>query len=503
MLWAFEAKAQEPAATEMPPMSKELKKLDKERVKVIKQYNDGKSYDKEMNKALEAYNNVIAKKPDETAAANWFMAETMENIKAWDEHYEWLKKTEESLTPNDRFYGILTHSRLGWSHYLGRGCEINEELTVYHFHKAYEYDPVRGSWDNAHIYLLGINDSQPDFIMALTLFSHATHTTLRWPEVYAIEYYLNGIADNTVTEEAWNNYIQGYLMFCIKSSVNEAIIYLNKSAEAGFLPANKLLGDIYLGSQQVQTAIDVIRPAAEANYPPAVHQLGYYIETTTWGKLGQWKEMEQVASLYLKGAELGFPASQNTAGYMYLNGYGHVIQRNPSEAVRWFETAIISGEPSARVGKNLALQAINEEQYKIICQEIQNLTDNIESIINKYQPSSGSYKPSSGYARTGNTSSSGSVDKSQVTKQTNYYKNCISHGKHWIKSYNEACAAQEAAKATNDWIAVSQAGDRKLNSIKRMQALLREMDQHRTKAELAGGSIPVDETEAAMRQLVK
>lgn len=496
--------AQEPTASEMPEMGKELKKLNKACSSVINNSRKGNDIDKDMQKVAQAYDAVSEKTPGEIAAANYHMADMYYNLKSWDECYKWLKKTEEVLTENDNYYGYGTHNKLGWSYYLGRGCAVDEQLAVDHFLKEFEFDPVRGYWDNALVYLLGMNGEKSDCIMALNLLNSSV-VMLRWPLIYAIEFYLEN--SGTVSDETWQNYLKGFRLFTVDGSVDEAIPYLEMAVNNGFFPAYKLLGDVYLGKGNIAKAIEVVAPASDANYAPTVHQHGYYVERSTWGKMFQWDEMQKAASLYMKGAELNYPPSQIAAGYMHLNGYGKAISKNSEEAYKWFDTAIRCGEPSASEGKKLAIKAINKEAWQRIAQEVQNLGNNVEAIIARYTTKSSAIESNSvnsiGAAESNHAgTNSATSDSGEIRRNESFYKKYVSDGEYWIKKYNEAVADQAVCDAKDDWIGFSQAGDRKLRAIDRMKSILKSMEHHRQRAARAGGNIPVSDVEAAMKGLI-
>lgn len=504
-LTAPSVQAQELKASEMPKMGKELRKLNKACSSVTNNFRKGKDLAKDLEKATKAYETVIAKTPEETVAANYHMADMYWNIKSWDESFKWFKQTEAALTTDDHFYGQGTHNKLGWSYYIGRGCEVNEQKAVEHFAKEFEFDPVKGNWDNALVYMIGMNGEKSDCIMALNLFNLAENVMIRWPRIYELEYYLEN--RDRISDETWENFLKGFTLFTVYSDADNAIPYLEKAIEGGYIPACVLLADLYLGQGKgYAKAIDVVTPATNANYPPALHQNGYYMELSTLGKFFQWEEMAQTASLYMKGAEFGYPPSQITAGYMHLNGYGKAIAKNSEVAYKWFETAMQNGEPSASKGKDLAAATINKEAWQRIANEVQNIGNKVEAIISHYTSKSGASSSTSSYVGTSESSSStsslGNTNRAEIMRHENYYKKYISYGEAEIKRYNRAVAEQKVCDAKDDWIGFRQAGDTKSRAISAMKSTLRSMEHHRQKAAKAGGNIPVSDVEAAMRALI-
>ena len=492
--------AQELKASEMPEMGKELKKLNKACQSVINNSKKGKDIEKDMQKVTQAYDAVLTKTPAETVAANYHMADMYYNMKSWNECFNWLKKTEESLTENDHFYGQGTHNKLGWCYYFGRGCEKNEKLAVEHFWKEFEFDPIKGNWDYALVYLLGMDNKKSDCIMALNHFKLATNIMLRWPYIFAIEYYLENI--ETISDETWQNYLTGFELFTVDGSADEAIPYLEKAVTDGFLPANVLLADLYLGKGNVAKSIEIITPASDKDYAPAVHQHGHYIEVSIFGKLFQWDQMAKLASLFIKGANLGYPPSQNTAGYLYLNGYGKAVDKNPSEAYKWFETAILSGEPSASKGRDLAASAIKKEAYQQIAAELQNIANKVDAIKARYQSKPGVTSSNNSTITSSVESTSSNADNSEILRHENYYKKYVSYGEAAIKRYTQAVADKAACEAKNDWIGVRQASSAKSRAEEDMERILNSMEHHRKQAARAGGNIEVSKVEQTLRDLI-
>lgn len=501
ILLSSTAQAEELKASEMPEMGKELKKLNKACGSVTNNFRKGKDTTKDIQKAIQAYDAVIAKTPEETVAANYHMADMYYNMKSWDDCFKWLKKAEASLTENDHFYGQGTHNKLGWAYYFGRGCEKNEKLAVDHFWKEFEFDPIKGNWDYALVYLLGINNQKSDCIMALNHLKLATNVMLRWPYIYAIEYYLENIEN--ISDATWQNFLTGFKLFTVDSSVDEAIPYLEKAINDGFLPANVLLADLYLGKGNVTKSIEIIIPASDKGYAPALHQHGHYIELSIFGKLFQWDQMAKLSSLFINAANLGYPPSQNTAGYLYLNGYGKAVDKDPREAYKWFETAILSGEPSASKGRDLAAGAIKKEAFRQIADELQNIGNKVESIIRTYssKPEVVSSSIENINVNTAAATSSG-IDKSEINRHENYYKKYVSYGEAAINRYNNAVADKTTCDAKNDWVGFRRAQDSMRKAEEDMERILNSMEHHRKQAERAGGNIEISKVEQTLRDLI-
>lgn len=80
--------------------------------------------------------------------------------------------------------------------------------------------------------------------------------------------------------------------------------------------------------------IDKIKQKAKNNDPVAQFQLAILYDQGTHVK----QDLEKAANLYLKSANSGYAASQNSIGSMYQ--YGEGIQKNYKEAVYWYKKAV-------------------------------------------------------------------------------------------------------------------------------------------------------------------
>lgn len=67
-----------------------------------------------------------------------------------------------------------------------------------------------------------------------------------------------------------------------------------------------------------------------------------------------------------------------------MYGYGTAVKANATIALKWFESAIRSGEPTAANGKETTIKAINKEKYEEISQEVKNLTNKVTAIIERH-----------------------------------------------------------------------------------------------------------------------
>lgn len=487
------------AQSEIPKLKTPTRRLRTSFSKVVAQHQMKYDYTYALEETEARYATVMAKAPEDMAAANWFMAEMTENLKQWDENFMWLKKAEESLKPTDHFFGTLTHSRLAWSYYLGRGCIRDEEKALEHFIKSYEYDNVRGAIGLGEVYLHGLCIGSSNYLLALDYFEQSVHSQLRWPIIYAIEYYLNGKENNTVTDETWETFLAGYKLYMIDAKPKEAIPYFKSACEMGFMPAYEYLADLYLKSDGTPKAIETILPASNAGYAPALHQHGYYIMRRTYGKIGQWADMNKAADLIGQAASMGYPVSQMSLGEMYSKGYGTTIMIDWEESLKWYDAAVRNGEPAAKEGRDLALKEVKKKQFDAIAREIEGLSSAITAIVNHYSDGQSAAITYSRNKSSDGGNGSSSVNEAEVRRHRQFFDGYAASAKSWINNYVEAVAEKEAAK---DRLALSHAQDKLRRAEERMESLLRSMEHHREQAERNGGSIPTHDVELTMRKLL-
>lgn len=368
--------SQKPITEPLKP-SKLLNNLQKKSQSIISNIIAKKEVkDKKYEELNKAYNEILTKSPQDEAIAKYYMSLVSQAKKDFVQYANYLLEAEAKLSPSEKYYQLEVNNRLGWLRYTGQGIEKDEFKALDHFEKAYETDSIRAAFSMAMINMIGIGDSPADYISSISLLQQSNHQ-LRFSLLYSIQYYLNGLENNSITTEAWDNYIEGLILYTVESLSDEAIPYLEKSINLGFIPARKTLADIYFIKRNIDKAIEIITPASELSYPPAVHQHGYYIYTTTIGKLFQYEPMAQVASLWQKGADLGFPNSLWVVGELYTNGYGLAIKKDLNMAYNYLNAAVESGMVEAEPNLNNVKKQINQEMVDAVAFELKKLSTDI------------------------------------------------------------------------------------------------------------------------------
>jgi TPR repeat protein len=112
-------------------------------------------------------------------------------------------------------------------------------------------------------------------------------------------------------------------------------------AAAGLTPAQHLArskGMRALKLGEFATAVELLRPIAEAGDPEAQNAIG---ELLTEGKPGVTVDVVEAAALFRKAAIQGFAAGQVNLGLMLEHGQG--VIRDEAEAARWYRRAALEG----------------------------------------------------------------------------------------------------------------------------------------------------------------
>lgn len=122
--------------------------------------------------------------------------------------------------------------------------------------------------------------------------------------------------------------------------------YYDVAADAGYIPANSMLGAAYLtgfaGDKNPDKAVKYLKEAGEAGYAPALYQLGkaYY---TGDGVAKDWK---LAGAYFAAGARQGHPGAQLAAARMY--DFGESVAPDPKRALGYYKDAAIKGVPAAQ-----------------------------------------------------------------------------------------------------------------------------------------------------------
>lgn len=170
---------------------------------------------------------------------------------------------------------------------------------------------------------------------------------------------------------------------------DEAVLWLQRSAEQGNIVAQVELGVVFDKMQDYAQALVWYRKAAEQGHPRAEYNLGlayqngeavpkdmaqaiaWYRKAADQGDvLAEWnlavvydhglgvpQDYSQAAILYREPAERGIPQAQYNLGLLYL--YGRGVPKDAAQAVPWLRKAAEQGETGAQY--NLGACYVNGE----------------------------------------------------------------------------------------------------------------------------------------------
>jgi TPR repeat protein len=128
----------------------------------------------------------------------------------------------------------------------------------------------------------------------------------------------------------------------VREDVAKALEWFLKSAESGFVEAQRRLADFYQGTHDYVEAVKWFRKAAEQGDVPAQCSLGlcYYDGE------GVQQNYAEAAKWVRKAAEQGDIIAQKNLGVFYDRGHG--VSQNDGEAVRWYRKAAEQGSAGAQ-----------------------------------------------------------------------------------------------------------------------------------------------------------
>jgi TPR repeat protein len=124
----------------------------------------------------------------------------------------------------------------------------------------------------------------------------------------------------------------------------QAVLWLQKSAEQGNIVAQVELGVVFDKMQDYAQALIWYRKAAEQGHPRAEYNLGLAYQN---GEAVP-KDMAQAIAWFRKAADQGDVLAQSNLGVAYENGVG--VQQDYSQAAAWYRKAADQGLAEAQYG---------------------------------------------------------------------------------------------------------------------------------------------------------
>lgn len=115
----------------------------------------------------------------------------------------------------------------------------------------------------------------------------------------------------------------------------------NGNKEAQYQYANSITSTLNPKEEDYQKAVIWLRKSAEQGYAPAQSRLGYYY----WAGQGLKKDFEQAVFWYRKAAEQGNEIAQYNLGVCYANGQG--VEKSDNSSFIWIKKAAEQGYDAA------------------------------------------------------------------------------------------------------------------------------------------------------------
>ena len=200
------------------------------------------------------------------------------------------------------------------------------------------YFGTSGRMDRAKAYEIFSKGKGPSQVMAAIMCKTGTGTTKDVTKAKGHLAASGGAFECLPDDDPVADWILGCLneesLGC-EGSMEKAVSYYRRSAEAGFAPCQNNLGLCYDKGrgvpQSYEEAAMWYRKAADQGYPVAQNNLGncYY------NGQGVPQSYEEAVKWYRKAADQGNAYSQYNLGNCYYNGQG--VQKSFDEAVEWFK----------------------------------------------------------------------------------------------------------------------------------------------------------------------
>jgi uncharacterized protein len=126
-----------------------------------------------------------------------------------------------------------------------------------------------------------------------------------------------------------------------KGELRKALMLFSEAGMQGYAISQYNVGTLYLqhangNHEHLDIGQTWVMKAAQQDFPAAVHKIGDLFRTGLSSNKGLIlkQDMDEAFLWYRRGAELGFPLSQNNMGYFYLQGIS--VPKNEAKAFYWY-----------------------------------------------------------------------------------------------------------------------------------------------------------------------
>lgn len=309
----------------------------------------------------------------------------------WDleKSKEYLEKAESIMDATDTTLCKDVYYNLGLVYYHDwAGGDLDKAID--YFEKASDLD-IKCSNVLGQMYQFGIGvDAEP--ALALEYYQDCAHGGGdSYANLYAMMYVMEKIAEGNLDEAAYAKYRDAIILesrgegtiYCETEDKENVLAYLKEAAEAEFVPAMFELG-AYLAcnprmceESEWLEGLDWLLKAAEKNYPPAMHMLGYATENLYHRVAFKVPSIDrrlepntaEAIPFYKKAAAAGFPPSQCAVGLYYFNNGDY------ASASYWYGEAASVGYARAQTlldNFDAKVEAIQKAQLEAAIQNLSN-----------------------------------------------------------------------------------------------------------------------------------
>lgn len=179
--------------------------------------------------------------------------------------------------------------------------------------------------------------------------------------------------DHNAEYEIANRYAEGR---GVARNMEEAVRWLERAANAGFVPAQFRLAGIYEKGTGVKKDLNAARKlylaAAEKGHAKAMHNLAVLYAEGVDGK----PDYRVAAQWFRKAAAHGVADSQFNLAVLYARGIG--IEQNLAESYKWFALAAASGDQDAAKKRDEVATRLDQQTITAARLAVQTFTPQVE-----------------------------------------------------------------------------------------------------------------------------
>ena len=256
----------------------------------------------------------------------------------------------------DSLWLSFAYANLGHNH-LEKGNAMHDSIAFENYLKAAALNPQQAS-NVGNCYALGLGcDINPTLSLAYYQQSIEVGQDC-FINYYNMQYFLDRLSSDSLDENAFGLYRDYQVDRARHYGLNDQsnISWLEQSAKSGYVPAQCLLGTLYLGGflgtdkrDNLHQAETWLQQAATQDFVPAIYELGIVQEQLYADGNRLNKKACAMAEPYLKkAAEKGFSEAQYRMGIYEEIGRMNAADVDYDGAEFWYMKAAIQGHQQAK-----------------------------------------------------------------------------------------------------------------------------------------------------------